>query len=148
MTHRVDAVTTSEGAAFVPAFDAAGRVSEFAKPYWDGLNPPSPNVELTYGYNRLVTFETQGTVTRVFDNRGEVTSQSLNAGSTVSISYDDGLLLAGGGVTLSRGATTGRIESVSLSSISQSLSYDAFDDVEGSAYVYTVPRRALTICIP
>ncbi|MFV8754178.1 hypothetical protein ACNOYE_26845 [Nannocystaceae bacterium ST9] len=52
--------------------------------------------------------ETQGTVTRVFNNRGEVTSQSINAGTTVSFSHDDGLLLTGGGVTLSRGATTGR----------------------------------------
>ncbi|MFV8754176.1 hypothetical protein ACNOYE_26835 [Nannocystaceae bacterium ST9] len=72
----------------------------------------------------------------MFNNRGEVTSQSINAGSTVSSSYDGGLLLTSGGVTLSRGSTTGRIESVTLSNISQS-SYDAFGDVEGSAYMYT-----------
>ncbi|MFV8754173.1 hypothetical protein ACNOYE_26820 [Nannocystaceae bacterium ST9] len=73
-------------------FDAAGRVRELAGPYWDSLNPPSPNVELTYRLQWLSetwSGETQGTVTRV-------TSQSINAG-------DDGLPLTGGGVTLSRG---------------------------------------------
>ncbi len=145
VTHRVQEVTTSEGASIVVTYDAAGRVNRLAGPIWDGLNPPSsPTVELTYGYNGpLVTSEswsgeTQGTVARVFNNRGEVTSQSINAGSPVSFSYDDdGLLQTAGVATLSRGATTGRIESVSVSSISQSLSYDAFGEVEGSAYAYT-----------
>lgn len=102
------------------------------------------NVELVYGYNGpLVTSEqwigdTAGTVSRVFNNRGLVTSQQINGSSTAAFTYDDDdLLLTAGSVTLSRSATTGQTETVTLSNIIESLSYDAFGDVDGSTVVYS-----------
>src|SRR5690606_4396097 len=47
-THRVEEVTTSEGAALVPTYDSAGRVTNLEGPYWSG-DPEAANVELVYG---------------------------------------------------------------------------------------------------
>lgn len=142
-THRVGKVTTSEGAVLLPTYDSAGRISNLKGPYWVG-DPAVANVELIYGYNGpLVTSEewvgdTAGTVSRVFNSRGLVTNQQINGSMAASYSYDeDNLMLSAGSVTLSRSATTGQIESVTLSNISQSLSYDAFGAVDGSTYAHT-----------
>jgi RHS repeat-associated protein len=101
-------------------------------------------VELIYGYNGpLVTSEewvgdTEGTVSRVFNSRGLVTSQQINGSSAAAYTYDDDdLMLTAGSVTFSRSPTTGQVQTLTLSNTSQSLIYDTFGDVDGSAYVYT-----------
>jgi RHS repeat-associated protein len=101
-------------------------------------------VELAYTYNGpLVTSEqwigdTAGTVSWSFNNRGLVSSQQVNGTSAAAYTYDkDDLVLTAGSVTLGRSATSGRVETVTLSSISQTLSYDSFGDVSGSVYAET-----------
>jgi RHS repeat-associated protein len=142
-THRVAAVTTSEGAELVPTYDSAGRVTHLEGPYWSG-NPAGPDVELAYTYNGpLVTSEqwigdTAGTVSWAFNNRGLVSSQQVNGTSAAAYTYDeDDLVLTAGSVTLGRSATSGRVQTVTLSTISQTLSYDSFGDVSGSVYAET-----------
>lgn len=74
--------------------------------------------------------DTTGTVSWALNSIGQVISQSINARSTVSIGDDDDDLVTSVGVeTLSRSATNGKVESITLGD-------DSFGVVEGSAYIY------------
>ncbi|KIG17575.1 hypothetical protein DB30_03056 [Enhygromyxa salina] len=136
-TGRVDEVSTSEGAVITPTYDASGRIENLAGPY------AAAGTELDFTYNGSVltseewSGDTAGVVAWGLDSAGRISSQSINAGSTVSVSYDDDdLVTAVGAATLARSATTGQIETVSVGDIEQTLTYDGFGDVDGSEYIY------------
>lgn len=94
---------------------------------------------------------TEGSVEVDYDGRGRVTAQTVE-GVALGFGYDaDGLLTSAGSLTLSRGATTGWVESVGVGGVTQTLVHDEYGEVAGSSYVqggetlygYTLERDAL-----
>ncbi len=77
----------------------------------------------------------------MYDNNFRVTAQSVNGSQTVPFTYDqDSLLTGAGALTLSRDAQNGLLTGTSLSSVSDTISYNPF--AEPSAYEATVSGGA------
>ncbi|MCI0559658.1 MAG: hypothetical protein MN733_14290 [Nitrososphaera sp.] len=82
---------------------------------------------LTYTYDgtlpKRVTWsgEVNGDVGVSYDNNFRATTQTVNGGNSVSLSYDkDGLLSAAGGLAITRDSQNGRIVGTTLGSVTTS----------------------------
>lgn len=72
-----------------------------------------------------------GNVSVTYNNDLMVTSQSVNDGNTVSYGYDDdGLLTSAGALTISRDEQNGLITGSSIGSVSDSITYNSFGELE------------------
>jgi YD repeat-containing protein len=73
-----------------------------------------------------------GTLHRAYNNDLRVTSETVNGGNAVGFAHDaDGLLISAGPLTLSRDAQNGRVTGLTVGSVLETLTFDAFGDVVG-----------------
>ena len=135
-TARVESVITSDGAELTPTYDGAGRIEHI-------VGPHKLNVEIDFTYKGpLLTSATwsgvtPGSVEFGYNSLGLPGSQTINGTSSVSYTYDnDDLLLSAGAMTLGRSASTGQVQTLTLGDLVDTLSYDSFGDVDGSATLY------------
>src|SRR5262249_10147019 len=78
-----------------------------------------------------------GNVSRTYDQNLRVTSQSVNGGSTVNLSYDaDDLLTGAGTLTLNRSPQTGLLDGTTLGTVSDTFGYNAMGEL--TSYQVTV----------
>jgi len=145
-----------DGKSVSLSYNGAGRLSSVSSP--DGSTSLTYNGETgqlvsiqgddgtTNGYTYdgfLPLSETwsgavNGAVTRTFNNDFQLASTAISGGSTIPYAYDnDGLLTGVGGLTLSRGASNGLLESATLGSVTDTYAYNSFGEV--STYTAAYP---------
>ena len=87
--------------------------------------------------NMAWTGTVAGSVGHTYNNNFHVTTRTINGAGTVAYKYDnDGLMTGAGAMTLTRGATNGLLNGITLGLASDSLTYDTFGDVSGYAATY------------
>jgi RHS repeat-associated protein len=142
---RLATVTTARGVTGV-GYDTAGRVQSLGTPEGNWL---------IFGYDGfLPTSETAtgfapGLITRTFDNDFRVAGVSVNGTAVASFQYDpDSLLTKAGALSIPRDATTGRVSSTTLGTVTTTPGYSAYGELaslsassSGSAvYAFTLNR--------
>jgi YD repeat-containing protein len=156
---KMDSFTKPGGVSISYGYDGTGRRTSVTFPggaITRGYSPTTgkltsvtgpAGMTLTYGYDgNLLTDMTwsgsiAGTVHRVFNNDLRVSSETVNGAGAVSFGYDnDGLLTSTGGLTLTRSTQNGRLDGTTLGSVSETVTYNSFGEIE-QRNVSTVLRQ-------
>jgi len=143
---RLDTVTLPRGVVDYAYDPLTGKLSSITAP--DGG-------QLAFSYDGPLPLSStwtgliNGSVSRVFDNDFEVTSQSVNGSNTINFGYDnDGLLTSAGALTLTRDPLNGLLSGTALGNVTTVFGYNTFAEVDDyaakvsgadvlhSAYVY------------
>ena len=147
---KLDAVTLPGGETLVHVHDAAGRLTQISLPNGSvtrGYHPATGklvslagpagvSVAMAYDGNLLTSLSwagaMNGTVQRAYNNDLRPTSETVNGGHVVALGYDaDGLPTGAGPLTLSRDPQNGRVTGLTVGTVIESLSFDAFGDLSG-----------------
>ena len=138
-------VVRPDGQTISMTYDSAGRPSTTSYPAGTETRIYSPTSgrlvqhvatdggTLDYTYDGTLPLTTTwsgtvaGTVGRTWNSDFQISSESVNGGSTVAYAYDaDGLILGAGAVTIVRDLTNGHIAGTTLGNVTDSRSYDVF----------------------
>ncbi|WP_434113447.1 PKD domain-containing protein [Methylocaldum sp. GT1TLB] len=126
---RLQTVTAPQGeTTYAYAYDAAGRLQNLTAPGSLGLNYAYDGALLT---QTAWTGSIAGTVGYAYDTDFRVKTVSVN-GSPISFGYDaDSLLTSAGALTLTRHAQNGLLTGTALGTVTDSLTYSGFGEVQG-----------------
>lgn len=141
-------VTRPDGKTIGFSYDTNGRLQELLIPEGEITyayhattgnltNILAPGSTMSYTYDGSLLKKAAwsgvigGNVSVTYNNDLMVTSQSVNDGNTVSYGYDDdGLLTSAGVLMISRDAQNGLITGSSIGSVSDSVTYNSFGELE------------------
>ena len=124
---RLSSITLPRGLVSYAYSTATGNLSTITAP--DG-----GTISFAYDASLLLnsswTGQVVGSISRTYDNDFRIISRSVNGGSIIGFGYDnDGLLTQAGNLILSRNAQNGLLTGTTIESVSDTIGYNSFREV-------------------